>query len=70
MLFDAAGAVAREAAVPDVPLLPESEREVAVAGRDCRRRRRSRLGVYRAELKLDLGLAAIIVGETPVRISK
>ena len=30
MLFDAAGGVAREAAVPDVPLLPESEREVAV----------------------------------------
>jgi P pilus assembly chaperone PapD len=30
VLFDAAGAIAREAAVPDVPLLPESEREVAI----------------------------------------
>ena len=30
VLFDEAGAVAREAAVPDVPLLPESERELAI----------------------------------------
>ena len=69
VLFDATGAIAREAAVPDVPLLPESEREVAVplpmtSGTQLAP------GVYRAEIKLDLGLAAIIVGETPVRISR
>ena len=56
VLFDAAGAVAREAAVPDVPLLPESEREVVSARRDrarhtarprplpCRAQARSRTG--------------------------
>jgi len=68
-LFDASGAVAREALVPDVPLLPESEREVTVpvaiaAGSPLPP------GLYRAELKLDLGLAAIIIGETPMRIAK
>jgi P pilus assembly chaperone PapD len=69
VLFDASGAVAREAAVPDVPLLPESEREVAVPVATTSTSPLAP-GVYRAELKLDLGLAAIIVGETPLRISR
>ena len=34
------------------------------------RRHRSRQALYRAELKLDLGLPAIIIGETPVRIPR
>jgi P pilus assembly chaperone PapD len=68
-LFDASGALAREAVVPDVPLLPESEREVTVPVAIAAA---SPLppGLYRAELKLDLGLAAIIIGETPMRIAK
>ena len=84
VLFDAAGAVAREAAVPDVPLLPESEREVsipvAVASPASSGQALSTSsgqvaaplapGLYRAELKLDLGLPALIVGETPVRIPR
>ncbi len=92
VLFDAAGAVAREAAVPDVPLLPESEREVsipvAVASAPNSGQAPSTSsgqapstgsgqvaaplapGLYRAELKLDLGLPAIIIGETPVRIPR
>ena len=69
VLFDAAGAVARETAVPDVPLLPESEREVAVPVAVAAATPLAP-GVYRAELKLDLGLPSIIVGETPVRISR
>ena len=69
VLFDAAGAVARETAVPDVPLLPESEREVAVPVAIAAATPLAP-GIYRAELKLDLGLAAIIVGETPVTIAK
>ncbi len=58
VLFDAAGAVARETAVPDVPLLPESEREVAVPVAIGARRTPLAPGLYRAELKLDLGLPA------------
>lgn len=69
VLYDATGAIAREAAVPDVPLLPESEREVAVP-LPMAPGTQLAPGVYRAEIKLDLGLAAIIVGETPVRISQ
>ena len=69
VLLDAAGAVARETAVPDVPLLPESEREVAVPIAIAPATPLAP-GIYRAELKLDLGLAAIIVGETPVTIAK
>ena len=69
VLFDAAGAIARETAVPDVPLLPESEREVSVPVPIAPATPLAP-GTYRAELKLDLGLAAIIVGETPVTIAK
>jgi P pilus assembly chaperone PapD len=68
-LFDASGTVAREAIVPDVPLLPESEREVTVPVAIAAATPLAP-GLYRAELKLDLGLAAIIIGETPMRISK
>ena len=68
-LFDASGAVAREAMVPDVPLLPESEREVTVPVAIAAATPLAP-GLYRAELKLDLGLAAIIIGETPMRITK
>ena len=67
VLFDASGAIAREVPVPDVPLLPESEREVAVPVAIAESSPLAP-GVYRAELKLDLGLAALIVGETSVRI--
>ena len=68
-LFDASGTVAREAMVPDVPLLPESEREVTVPVAIAAASPLAP-GLYRAELKLDLGLAAIIIGETPLRIPK
>jgi P pilus assembly chaperone PapD len=68
-LFDASGAVAREVVVPDVPMLPESEREVTVPVAIAAASPLAP-GLYRAELKLDLGLAAIIIGETPMRISK
>ena len=68
-LFDASGSVAREATVPDVPLLPESEREVTVPVAIAAASPLAP-GLYRAELKLDLGLAAIIIGETALRIPK
>lgn len=77
VLFDATGAVARETAVPDVPLLPESERELTVPVATAPSTGSGQApgtplapGLYRAELKLDLGMAAIIVGEAPVRIPR
>ena len=71
VLFDASGAIASENAVPDVPLLPESERELSVPVAMASPTGTGLApGRYRAELKLDLGLAAIIVGETSVRLSR
>jgi P pilus assembly chaperone PapD len=68
-ILDASGAVARETVVPDVPLLPESERELTVPVSGATEGPLPP-GVYRAELKLDLGMAAILVGETQVRIPR
>jgi len=71
VLFDPSGAVASETAVPDVPLLPESEREVTVpVTMSSASGTILAPGVYRAELKIDLGQAALIVGETSVQIAR
>jgi P pilus assembly chaperone PapD len=71
VLFDATGAVASENAVPDVPLLPESERELAIPVNVASPGGATlAAGVYRAELKIDLGQPALIVGETSVQISR
>jgi P pilus assembly chaperone PapD len=69
VLYDAAGKVAREIAVPDVPMLPESEREVAVPVASPSTAALLP-GAYRAELKLDLGMPAIIVGEVPLKVAR
>jgi hypothetical protein len=51
-----------------LPLLPEREREVAIpvtAGRQATPR-----GEYRVEVRIDVGMAALIVGETTLKVSK
>jgi len=58
----------REVAVPDVPLLPESEREVAVTVVDAEKNPPLPRGDYRVELKIDVGLPAVIVGETVLKV--
>lgn len=63
------GQPVREVDLPDVPVLPESEREVAipVGGRE---KGPLAAGDYRIELKIDLGLPALIVGETQLKIPR
>lgn len=61
------GQLVRKLEVPNVPVLPESEREVliATAGPDDPA---LAPGEYRVELRLDVGLPALLVGETTMKI--
>lgn len=74
VVYDRSGAAVRELAVPDVPVLPESEREVVVPVAPILppgdRSTALPAGDYRVELKLDVGQPALIVGETPLRIER
>jgi P pilus assembly chaperone PapD len=65
-LYDKAGAKVSETEVPDVPVLPESEREVAVTAVDADKHLPA--GEYRVELKIDVGMSALIVGETTLKV--
>jgi hypothetical protein len=69
VVVNGAGQPVRELPLPDVPVLPESEREVAipVAGRE-----HGPLpdGDYRVEVKIDLGLPALLVGETQLKVGR
>ncbi len=68
-LYDRAGTVVRQIDVPNVPVLPESERDVAIptAGE-----RDPPLvpGDYRVELKLDVGMRELLVGETVLTVAR
>jgi P pilus assembly chaperone PapD len=66
IVYDAGGNVVREAPVPDVPVLPESERDVAMAALEASTRLPP--GSYRVEVKIDVGLPALIVGETTLTV--
>jgi P pilus assembly chaperone PapD len=74
LLYDRTGLAIREVQVPDVPVLPESEREMAVpigspaAAGDAQRPLPP--GDYRVELKLDVGQRALIVGETTLKVER
>jgi P pilus assembly chaperone PapD len=72
VVYDRASAIVREIAVPDVPVLPESEREVAVPVASAPGDRTPTLppGDYRVELRLDVGQPALIVGETTLKIER
>jgi hypothetical protein len=67
-LYDKSGAVVSQTPVPDVPLLPESEREVAIAAID-KDKPPPPPGEYRVEVRIDVGLPAVIVGETTLKVS-
>lgn len=66
-LYDGSGAMIREELVPDVPVLPESEREVAIVALDPAKPALP-AGDYRVEVKIDVGLPALIVGETTLKV--
>ena len=67
--MDGAGGLAvREVPVPDVPVLPESERELAIIAVDAGTTLPS--GDYRVELKIDVGQPALLVGETSLKVAR
>jgi hypothetical protein len=67
-VFGSDGKPIAQRPVPDVPVLPESEREVAIVAFEAA----SPLppGDYRVEVRFDVGMAALIVGETTLRVSR
>lgn len=67
-VYDKSGAAVSESMVPDVPVLPESEREVAIPAIDPEKPSLP-AGEYRVEVKIDVGLPALIVGETTLKVS-
>jgi hypothetical protein len=67
-LYDKSGAAVSESIVPDVPVLPESEREVAIPAINAEKPSLP-AGDYRVEIKIDVGLPALIVGETTLKVS-
>ena len=69
-VYDSSGRSVREVPVPDVPLLPESEREVAMIVVDPEKNQTLPAGDYRIELRLDVGLPAVLVGETTLKVSR
>lgn len=70
VVYDGAGRTVRQVPVPDVPLLPDSEREVAISVVDGAQHAALPAGEYRVELTLDVGLPAVIVGETVLKVPR
>jgi hypothetical protein len=68
-LLDADGKPVRELPVPDVPVLPESERDVTIPLTGPAAPPLAP-GEYRVELRIDVGLPAVIVGETTLKVVK
>jgi hypothetical protein len=69
-VYGQGGQAVREVPVPDVPLLPESEREVMMVVVDQEKRVALAAGEYRLELRLDVGLPALLVGETTLKVPR
>jgi P pilus assembly chaperone PapD len=70
LVYDQAGKTVREVPVPDVPLLPESEREVSIVVVDPEKNLTLAAGEYRVELRMDVGLPALLVGETTLKVPR
>ena len=65
-LYDRSGVAIAELIVPNVPILPESERELVIRAGD--KVASLVAGNYRVELRLDLGMPALVVGETSLEV--
>jgi len=68
LLMDQNGRSVREFPVPDVPLLPESEREVSITVIDSEKPVPIEPGDYQVEVRIDVGLPALLVGETTLKV--
>jgi P pilus assembly chaperone PapD len=68
-VYDKAGTVVRQIDVPNAPVLPESERDLAIptAGE---REPPLAPGEYRVEVKIDVGLRELLVGETVLKVGR
>lgn len=66
-VYDKAGTVVRQIDVPNAPVLPESERDLAIPTA-----REGELplsaGEYRVEVKIDVGQRELLVGETTLKV--
>jgi hypothetical protein len=51
-----------------VPVLPESEREVAIVAFEAEKPLPP--GEYRVEVRFDVGMPAVIVGETTLKVPR
>jgi len=69
VIYDKAGAAVRRVMVPDVPVLPGSERDVAIRLADEGQPPLG-AGEYRVEVRIDVGLPELLIGETTVTIGK
>lgn len=70
VLYDQSGRNVREVPVPDVPLLPESQREVAISLVEPDKQLTVAPGDYKVEVRIDVGLPALLVGETSLKVLK
>ena len=68
-VYDAAGTPVLRLPVPDAPVLPESVRELSITASAAGQPPLAP-GTYRVEVKLDLGLRELLVGETTLEIPK
>ena len=67
-VFGADGKPVAQVPVPDVPVLPESEREVSIVAFEAAKPLPP--GEYRIEVRFDVGMAALVVGETTLKVSR
>jgi P pilus assembly chaperone PapD len=66
-LTNASGTLVGKVSVPDVPVLPESEREVAITLNEPDKPALP-AGDYRVEVRIDAGMPAVLVGETTLKV--
>ena len=69
-VFDASGKPVREVTVPDVPVLPDSGVRRGDGVIDPDKTLTLAPGEYRVEVKIDVGLPALIAGETTLKIAR
>ena len=67
VIYDAAGKIVRQFALPNVPVLPGSERDVVIPT-GGEKDPPLGPGTYRIEVKFDMDQAALLVGETTLEI--
>jgi hypothetical protein len=70
VITDAGGKTVRKVELPDVPVLPASERDVAVEVSGGAGAPILSAGRYRIEVKLDVGMPDVLVGETTITVGK